>query len=112
VRARLTSGPTEGTRIDYGPLAHCEAASWTSRNGTPASKLTVTNTCLNVCDVTAFAIPAAADPAHDPPGAVPVQPLPVIGQEHRPVSSFPGGQVDRPGGARRQRDGDDLAACG
>ena len=53
---------------------------------------------------------AAGDLAHDPPGAVPVQPLPVIGHEHRPVSSFPDGQVDRPGGARRQRDGDDLAA--
>jgi len=53
---------------------------------------------------------AAGDLADDPPGAVPVQPLPVMGREHRPVSSFPDGQVDRPGGARRQRDGDHLAA--
>ena len=53
---------------------------------------------------------AAGDPADDPPGAVPVQPLPVGGQEDRPVAAFADGQVDRPGGARRERDGDDLAA--
>jgi hypothetical protein len=53
---------------------------------------------------------AAGDLADDPPGAVPVQPPPVGGQEHRPAGPFADGQVDRPGGPRRQRDGDDLAA--
>ena len=48
--------------------------------------------------------------ADDPPGAVPVQPPSVRGQEHRPAGAFPDGQVDCPGGARRERDGDDLAA--
>ena len=48
--------------------------------------------------------------AADPPGAVPVQPPPVTGQESGPVCSFADDQVDRPGGARRQRDGDDRAA--
>ncbi|MGH3232105.1 MAG: hypothetical protein ACRDOH_02260 [Streptosporangiaceae bacterium] len=48
--------------------------------------------------------------ADDPPGAAPVQPPTVCGQEHRPASAFADGQVDRPGGARRQRDGHDLAA--
>ena len=31
-------------------------------------------------------------------------------KEDRPVGAFPGGQVDRPGGAGRKRDGDGLAA--
>jgi hypothetical protein len=53
---------------------------------------------------------AAGGLADDPPGAVPVQPPPVRGQEHRPAGPFPDGQVDRAGGPRRQRDGDDLAA--
>jgi len=53
---------------------------------------------------------AAGGLADDPPGAVPVQPSPVRGQEHRAAGPFPDGQVDRAGGARRQRDGDDLAA--
>src|SRR5208282_1819677 len=50
---------------------------------------------------------AARDLADDPPGAVPVQPPPVMGEEDRSLAAFPGGQVDRPGGAGRQRDGDD-----
>ena len=54
---------------------------------------------------------AAGGLADDPPGAlVAVQPPPVRGQEHRPAGPFPDGQVDRAGGPRRQRDGDDLAA--
>jgi hypothetical protein len=53
---------------------------------------------------------AAGSIADDPPGAVPVQPSPVRGQEHRPAGPFPDGQVDRAGCPRRQRDGDDLAA--
>ncbi len=53
---------------------------------------------------------AARNFADDPPGAVPVQPPSVGGEEDGPVTPFPGGQVDRPGGARRERNGDDLAA--
>ena len=53
---------------------------------------------------------AAGDPADDPGGAVPVQPPPVRGEEQRPLGALADGQVDRAGGARRERDGDDLAA--
>ena len=53
---------------------------------------------------------AARGLADNPPGAVPVQPPPVGSQEHRPAGALADGQVDRPGGARGQRDGDDLAA--
>jgi hypothetical protein len=60
--------------------------------------------------VTVLPDPGAARGAADyPSGAMPVQPLAVGGQEYRPVSALADGQVDRPGGARRQRDGDDLA---
>jgi hypothetical protein len=52
----------------------------------------------------------AGDFADDPPSAVPVQPPPIRGQEDRPVRALADGQVDRPGGTRRQRDGDHLAA--
>src|SRR6516162_5800102 len=48
--------------------------------------------------------------ADDPPGAVPVQPPPVRGQEHRPARTLADGQVDRPGSTRRDRDSDYLAA--
>ena len=50
--------------------------------------------------------PGAAD---DPPGAVPVQPPAIGGQEDRSVAALADGQVDRPGGARRERDRDHLA---
>jgi len=53
---------------------------------------------------------AAGDPAEDPGGAVPVQPPPVRGEEQRSFGALVDGQVDRPGGARCQRNGDDLAA--
>src|ERR1035437_6403933 len=33
-----------------------------------------------------------------------------MGEEDGAVAAFAGGQVDRPGGAGRERDGDDLAA--
>jgi hypothetical protein len=55
----------------------------------------------------------AGDAADDPGGAVPVQPPPVRGEEQRSLGALADSQVDRPGGARRERDGDDLAAlCG
>jgi hypothetical protein len=52
---------------------------------------------------------AAGGLANDPPSAVPVQPPHVRGQEYRAVRAFADGEVDRPGGAGCQRDGDDLA---
>ena len=61
--------------------------------------------------MTAFADSGPArDLADDPPGAVPVQPPTIGGQEDRPFGALNDGQVDRPSGARRQRDGDHLAA--
>jgi predicted nucleic acid-binding protein len=51
----------------------------------------------------------ASCPAHDPRGAVPVQPAAVSSQEDRPVTAFADRQVDRPRDARRERDGPDLA---
>jgi hypothetical protein len=53
---------------------------------------------------------AAGDPANDPPGAVPVQTPAVPGEEYGTVGVLPDGQINRPGSARCQRDGDDLAA--
>jgi hypothetical protein len=53
---------------------------------------------------------AAGSAADDPPGAVPVQPPLVRGQEHRTFDPLADGQVDRAGGPRCQRDGDGLAA--
>jgi len=53
---------------------------------------------------------AARHLADDPPGAMPVQAAPVSGEEDGAVAAFAGGQVDCPGGAGRERDGDNLAA--
>jgi len=53
---------------------------------------------------------AASHPADDPGGAVPVEPLAVGGEEQRSFGALAGGQVDRPGGAGRERYRDDLAA--
>jgi len=41
---------------------------------------------------------------------MPVQPLAIAGYEDRSLAALADGQVDRPGGPRRERDGDDLAA--
>src|SRR6266702_5291142 len=53
---------------------------------------------------------AAGYPPDDPPGSMPVQPAAIRREEDRSFSAFPDGQVDRPGGARGERDGDNLAA--
>ena len=53
---------------------------------------------------------AAGYPAHDPPGTVPVQPAAISRQEDRSFGALADGQVDRPRGARCERDGDNLAA--
>jgi hypothetical protein len=88
-----------------------EAASCTSRSGTPASSAAVMNACRRVCGQTGLVIPGAAGyPADDPPGAVPVQ-APTAGcKEDGSFAALADGQVDRPRGPRRERDGDDLAA--
>jgi hypothetical protein len=52
----------------------------------------------------------AGHPAHYPGGAVPGQPPPVRGGEQRSFGALADGQVDGAGGARCERDGDDLAA--
>lgn len=52
----------------------------------------------------------AGDPAADPPGAVPVQPSAIGGQEDRSVAALADGQADHPVGARRERDRDHLAS--
>jgi hypothetical protein len=52
----------------------------------------------------------AGHPPDDPPGTVPVQPAPIGGQEDRPGRALTDGQIDRPGGTRRERDGDDFPA--
>jgi len=89
----------------------CEAASCTSRSGTPASSAAVMNACLSVCGPHWPGDPSAAGgPADDPGCAVPVQPATVSGQEYRSFAALPDGQVDRPRGTRCERDGDDLAA--
>ena len=53
---------------------------------------------------------APGDLADEPPRPVPVHAPSVRGHEHRAAGALADGQVDRPGGARRQRDRDDLAA--
>jgi hypothetical protein len=53
---------------------------------------------------------AASDLADEPPRSVPVYPPSVGGQEHRSVGALADGQVDGPGGPRRQRNRDDLPA--
>jgi len=53
---------------------------------------------------------AAGGPADDPGGAVAVQSPSVSGEEERSFGALAGGQVDGAGGARGERDRDDLAA--
>ena len=53
---------------------------------------------------------AAGDSADDPRSPVAIQPPPVPRQEERAFSALADGQVHRPGGARGERDRDDLAA--
>jgi len=50
------------------------------------------------------------DAPPDAPGAVPVEPSAICGQEDRSFAALADGQVNRAGGTRCQRDGDDIAA--
>src|SRR6266567_4690035 len=82
----------------------CEAASCTSRKGTPASSAAVTSVPQRVRPDLLGQSGAARDPADDSPGAVPVQPLPGPRDEDRLVAPFADGQVDRAGSPRGERD--------
>jgi|HubBroStandDraft_1064217.scaffolds.fasta_scaffold07294_8 hypothetical protein len=53
---------------------------------------------------------AAGDPADDPPGAVPIEPIAGWSEEGRSVAAFANGQVDRAGGPRGERGDGFLAA--
>jgi len=53
---------------------------------------------------------AASDPVEDPPGAMPVQPPPLCGQEDGSFAALADGQVDCPRRARGERDGDYFPA--
>jgi hypothetical protein len=46
----------------------------------------------------------AGQPSHDPPGGVPIEPLAVAAAEDGSFDPLTDGQVDRTGGARRERD--------
>jgi hypothetical protein len=52
------------------------------------------------------------EPADDPSGAMAVQPPPIGRQEDGPFHALADRQVDCPGGAWRERDGDDLPDAG
>jgi len=79
------------------------AASWTPRNGTPASKAAVMKACRSVWG-------PASHPPDDAGGGVAVETLTVASEEDRPFATLTDGQVDSPGGTRREGDGDDLAS--
>ena len=55
-RSRLPRTRSGGLIVVRGSA--CEAASCTSRNGTPASSAAVIDACLSVCGPTGFVIPA------------------------------------------------------
>ncbi len=78
---------------------------------TPASELTVINACRRVCGVTCLAI-WARRVTRRTIRAAPCRPSrrPSAVRNSGPSARSPGGQLDRPGGARGKRDGDRLAA--
>src|SRR5260370_12758149 len=87
-----------------------EAASSTSRSGTPASNCGDERVAERVRPHGLGDPRAAGYLADDPGGAVPVQPAAIGSQEDGSFAAFADGQVDRPRRARCERDGDDLAA--
>lgn len=86
-----------------------EAASCTSRSGTPASRAAVMNACRSVCG-RIFWPARRATRADDPPGAVPVQPVPSRGSENGFFTAFADCEIDSVGGARSERGHRFLAA--
>ena len=68
------------------------------------------NACRRVCGPTSWRSRRGGHTADDPAGPVTVETPPSPVEEDGPVGPFADGQVDRPGGARRERDGDGLAS--
>src|SRR5260221_14463578 len=87
-----------------------EAASSTSRSGTPASNCGDERVAERVRPHGLGDPRAAGYLADDPGGAVPVQPAAIGSQEDGPFAAFADGQVDRPRCARWVRAGVALAA--
>jgi hypothetical protein len=88
----------------------CEAASWTSRSGTPASSAAVMHACRSVCGPTGLLIAARRAVRRT------IRPAPWRSSQRPsavrkigPSVTFADGQVDGPGGARRERNGHHLA---
>jgi hypothetical protein len=67
------------------------------------------NACRSVSGLTGLVMPARRATLRTIRVA-PVQPPPIRGQEDRPLGPLADGQVDGSGGARCQRDRDNLAA--
>jgi hypothetical protein len=89
----------------------CEAASCTSRSGTPASSAAVMNACRSVWGVTALAIPAwRATRRAIRPAPCRSSHFPGSGDEDRPVAPVADREIDRPGGPEGERDHGLLAA--
>jgi len=87
----------------------CEAASCTSRSGTPASSAAVTCVPQGMGADLLVDSGAAGDATDNSCGTVPVEAFPG-GEEQRAFGTLADGQVDGAGGARGERYGDDLAA--
>lgn len=89
----------------------CDAASWTSRRGTPGVKRGGDEGVAEGVGTDRLGDPGpAGDPAHDPSRPVTVETPTAGGDEDRALGAIPDGQVDRPCGPRRERDGHGLAA--
>jgi hypothetical protein len=91
--------------------SECDAASWTSRSGTPASSAAVMNEWRRLGGEIRLVIPARrAKPLHGAVSGVATQPLPGGTDEDRSAGAFADIQVDRPGGARGEGNRHPLAA--
>ena len=87
-----------------------EAASCTSRNGTPASRAAVINVSKRVGADRLDDAGPAGDTPDDASCAVAVEALAGLCREDRASGPFADGQVDGASGARRERDRDGLSA--
>src|SRR5664279_5464316 len=89
----------------------CEAASCTSRSGTPASRAAVMNAWRNVCGPIGLVISARRATRRTTRLApVTIKTPTVRRDEDRTAVTFADGQIDRPGSTRCQRDGDGLTS--
>ncbi len=89
----------------------CDAASCTSRSGTPASRAAVMNACRSVCGLIFLSSPARRATRRTIRPALCRSMAPPVGApEDRPINPFSDGQVDRASCAWCKRDGDQLAA--